>query len=123
MDPDSVVMQRYSNGKWNVLDTEMKGEDDEYYYYEAYSPGFSYFAITSEEKINDVPAEEPKDEVEEEIEEIAEETKEETQDNKVTGQVVLDVNNTNNPKAIYFFISTIALLGSALMLYFKAKKK
>lgn len=45
---DDVLLQRYSNGVWTKLSTEMVEEDDEYYYFEAQSPGFSYFAITAE---------------------------------------------------------------------------
>ena len=40
-------MHRYSQGKWNALNTTKTGEDDQYIYYEAKTPGFSPFAITS----------------------------------------------------------------------------
>jgi len=40
-------MHRYSQGKWNALNTTKTGEDDQYIYYEAITPGFSPFAITS----------------------------------------------------------------------------
>lgn len=32
--------------KWNPLETVLKGEDTEYLYFEAKTPGFSPFAIT-----------------------------------------------------------------------------
>jgi PGF-pre-PGF domain-containing protein len=43
----TVIMHRYSQGKWNALNTTKTGEDDQYIYYEAKTPGFSPFAITS----------------------------------------------------------------------------
>ncbi|MGB9131115.1 MAG: PGF-pre-PGF domain-containing protein, partial [Methanosarcina sp.] len=43
---DSVVLQRYADGKWNPLSTSKTEEDDQYIYYEASTPGFSPFAIT-----------------------------------------------------------------------------
>jgi PGF-pre-PGF domain-containing protein len=43
----TVVLQRYSKGKWNLLDTIKTGGDDRYSYYQAKTPGFSQFALTS----------------------------------------------------------------------------
>ncbi|OEU42161.1 hypothetical protein BGV40_11005 [Methanosarcina sp. Ant1] len=43
----TVIMHRYSQGKWNALNTTKTGEDNQYIYYEAKTPGFSPFAITS----------------------------------------------------------------------------
>ena len=43
----TVIMHRYSQGKWNALNTTKTGEDDQYIYYETKTPGFSPFAITS----------------------------------------------------------------------------
>lgn len=45
-DPLSVLLNRYTLLGWEELNTEMTGEDDDYYYYEAETPGFSTFAIT-----------------------------------------------------------------------------
>ncbi|MBP1909969.1 PGF-pre-PGF domain-containing protein [Methanolobus bombayensis] len=44
---DAIYMNRYNEGKWQVLETEMTGEDDDFYFYEAKTPGFSPFAITA----------------------------------------------------------------------------
>ncbi|MBD3155809.1 MAG: PGF-pre-PGF domain-containing protein, partial [Candidatus Aenigmarchaeota archaeon] len=49
LDPDTVLLNRYSGSVWTGLETSMTGEDDTYYYYEASTPGFSYFAITANE--------------------------------------------------------------------------
>ncbi|MFH2020721.1 MAG: PGF-pre-PGF domain-containing protein [archaeon] len=51
-DPESVVFSRYSNGKWNELVTKQLSEDDDYFYYEATTPGLSYFAVTAD-KVED----------------------------------------------------------------------
>lgn len=45
----TVILQRYEQGKWNSLNTFKIGEDDQYIYYQANTPGFSSFAITSAE--------------------------------------------------------------------------
>ena len=47
LDPDTVLLNRYADDKWEGLETAMTGEDDTYYYYQATTPGFSYFAITA----------------------------------------------------------------------------
>ncbi len=77
---ESVRLLRFSDGKWNELTTELTNEDGTYVYYEATTPGFSYFAIVSkkiaEEPVETVPTEEVEEEVEvEEEEEAAPETK------------------------------------------------
>ena len=46
IDQSSVELQRYSEGAWNKLSTEMSGSDEDYVYFEAKTPGFSPFAIT-----------------------------------------------------------------------------
>jgi PGF-pre-PGF domain-containing protein len=46
IDPASVVLNRYSGDKWNVLSTTQTGSDEKYYYYQSETPGFSPFAIT-----------------------------------------------------------------------------
>jgi len=42
---NTVVLKRYVNGKWVNLETEIVGSDGRYHYFEAKSPGLSYFAI------------------------------------------------------------------------------
>lgn len=44
-DSKLVKLYRYSNGMWNSLETSEIDEDEDYFYYEASSPGFSPFAI------------------------------------------------------------------------------
>lgn len=50
--PKDMVLARYRNG-WKNLDTMYKGTDGEYHYYEAITPGFSYFAITARDSAYD----------------------------------------------------------------------
>jgi PGF-pre-PGF domain-containing protein len=42
-----IHLNRHNNEKWQVLETEMTGEDDDFYFFEAVTPGFSPFAITA----------------------------------------------------------------------------
>ena len=46
IDLSTITLCRYSGG-WTELPTELKGEDEEYYYFIATTPGFSPFAISS----------------------------------------------------------------------------
>lgn len=48
VDASSAALYRYSGGVWNKLQTVKTGEDGIHVYYEAATPGFSYFAISAE---------------------------------------------------------------------------
>jgi PGF-pre-PGF domain-containing protein len=43
----TITLQRYVQGQWNILNTIDTGEDDKYIYFQAETPGFSQFVITS----------------------------------------------------------------------------
>jgi len=47
----TIALQRYAEEKWNKLSTTKTGEDDNYVYYQALSPGLSVFAITGEKVV------------------------------------------------------------------------
>jgi PGF-pre-PGF domain-containing protein len=46
IDQSSIILNRYSNKKWNQLTTSLLNEDYKYLYFTAQTPGFSPFAIT-----------------------------------------------------------------------------
>ncbi len=46
--PTSVFASRYTNGKWVKLETLTAGTEEEDQMYEAITPGFSYFAISTD---------------------------------------------------------------------------
>jgi PGF-pre-PGF domain-containing protein len=48
IDPDTVALNRYRVNAWERLQTRKTSEDNDYYYYEAETPGFSTFAISGE---------------------------------------------------------------------------
>ncbi len=50
INPATIALNRYHGEAWNPLSTEMTGEDEEFYYFRAETPGFSLYAITGEEK-------------------------------------------------------------------------
>ncbi|WP_164997834.1 PGF-pre-PGF domain-containing protein [Methanolobus psychrotolerans] len=51
IDPSTIVLKRYSDDTWQMLDTKQTDPDDNYLYFEASTPGFSVFAITAEEPL------------------------------------------------------------------------
>ncbi|QLC49418.1 PGF-pre-PGF domain-containing protein [Methanolobus zinderi] len=46
IDDDSISLNRYSDGSWSRLATEIVDSDEDFLYFEAETPGFSPFAIT-----------------------------------------------------------------------------
>lgn len=50
IDEGSIRLNRYSEGKWNPLETTEIDEDFDYLYFMANTPGFSPFAITGQKK-------------------------------------------------------------------------
>ena len=50
IDERTVKLLRYVGTVWQSLNTSMVGEDNDYVYYEAETPGFSYFAVVGEKK-------------------------------------------------------------------------
>ena len=46
IDQSSIILNRYSDKKWNPLTTRQSGDDEKYMYFTAEAPGFSPFAIT-----------------------------------------------------------------------------
>jgi PGF-pre-PGF domain-containing protein len=46
IDSSTIALYRYSNSVWNKLETSKLSEDSTYYYFQAKTPGFSYFAIS-----------------------------------------------------------------------------
>lgn len=48
--PDTVRLQRLTDGEWNILPTIRVEEDENVLKYEAETPGFSFFAITGDKQ-------------------------------------------------------------------------
>lgn len=45
----TTKLQRYDNGVWTIYNAEVvEGTDNNYYYFKAETPGFSYFAVTAD---------------------------------------------------------------------------
>jgi PGF-pre-PGF domain-containing protein len=60
---DTVLLQRDATSKWETLETMYLSEDDEFAYYSAVTPGFSYFVITGDSGSGYVEPEEIEEEV------------------------------------------------------------
>ena len=57
IDQSSIILNRYSDKKWNPLTTKQSGDDEKYLYFTAETPGFSPFAITgksTKETVTDI---------------------------------------------------------------------
>jgi hypothetical protein len=53
IDPASITLYRYSEEKWNKLETSQLKEDNKYLYFTAKTPGFSPFAIKGESTVKE----------------------------------------------------------------------
>lgn len=49
IDPSTIRMTRYNDGKWEELATQKENEDEEYLYFVAETPGFSIFSVVGDE--------------------------------------------------------------------------
>jgi hypothetical protein len=98
IDVSTIAINRFHDEEWNVLPTEMTGEDEEYYYFTAETPGFSRYAITGDK-----------------LAEIITPVQEET--GTVTGD-----EQTNEEKSTPGFESTFAVLGILASVFFAKKK-
>jgi PGF-pre-PGF domain-containing protein len=60
IDVSTIKINRFHGEEWNALVTEMTGEDEEFYYFTAETPGFSRYAVTGDKLGSEVitPAEE-----------------------------------------------------------------
>jgi len=54
IDKDSVLLYRYANESWEGLRTVKSGEDEEFFYFESRTSGFSLFAVTGQELAVDI---------------------------------------------------------------------
>ncbi len=50
IDQDSIILNRYSDNKWEQISVNLAGGDDKFLYFTAGVPGFSSFAITGKAK-------------------------------------------------------------------------
>ncbi|WP_255334458.1 NosD domain-containing protein [Methanosarcina sp. KYL-1] len=50
IDETSLVLNRFHENAWTPLATEKTGEDAEFFYFRAETPGFSYYSITGEKR-------------------------------------------------------------------------
>lgn len=49
IDKSTITLNRYSDGKWNPLETDLIDEDQDSLHFESKTPGFSQFAVTGTE--------------------------------------------------------------------------
>ncbi|NQV09181.1 PGF-pre-PGF domain-containing protein [Candidatus Woesearchaeota archaeon] len=122
IDEDSVKVNRWEVDKWNSLSTTKASSDDTYVYYDATSPGLSYFAITASE-VDAV--------VQEELLEVdaANVTMEEEEAESITAGVVEEIKVEGEEKksilkTLLIVILPIVIIGVAILGYaFYTKKK
>jgi PGF-pre-PGF domain-containing protein len=61
IDQSSIALNRYSDKTWEQLQTSQSGEDDDYLYYTAKTPEYSFFAITGKVKTGETAVTDSKD--------------------------------------------------------------
>ena len=129
-DPTKVFMSRYTDGKWQKLETLTAGTEEENQKYEVITPGFSYFAISAEKtsSITDVTGETVAASNESEIAE--EEIKpEETPEKKnmfsrlLTGSAIENLRNLFSRRAHLYYTGAGLLVVVILFLIFKFRSK
>ncbi|MCK5216635.1 MAG: PGF-pre-PGF domain-containing protein, partial [Methanosarcinales archaeon] len=54
----SIRMNRYEDGKWNILATSLIGQDTQYLYFKSEIPGFSNFVVTGKQEYIGNPGDE-----------------------------------------------------------------
>jgi len=61
LDPATTALQHYNeaSGQWEALPTDQTGEDDEYYYFSAETPGFSVFSVVAQRAVVATPTPTP----------------------------------------------------------------
>ena len=114
---NEISLFKYTNNKWNELNTKVFGSDHAYVFYEAKTTGFSYFAIGVKEK------KEEKVEKEEEIEPeeiVSEEEKEEVRPEEkkapeVTGAVVTVKEEGVTPLIITWITIGIVIIATIMI--------
>ena len=110
IDYETVVLQRFDSA-WSELSTSFENSDSDYYYYQALSPGFSYFAISGETSVEEI-----EEDVEDQIAEVFDE---------VTGDVPSEApsDDRREPFRVLVVIAVIiAILASIVMLTYWLKR-
>ena len=108
LDPFTVRLMRYNNG-WQELETTITNEDSTYIYFESITPGFSYFVITAEKKI-----------------ESAETTTEETTAETTTEETTAEETQEEDPKsslAWLWWTLAIVVIAAAITIYLTKSKR
>lgn len=96
IDQSSIALNRYSDNKWEQLQTSQSEEDDSYLYFTAKTQGFSEFAITSKTKAEENVTElQPETDIKETVTELQPKT-----DVKNIGKnsMIADVKQANEQK-------------------------
>ena len=110
-----IILSRYNNNTWKNLETKHVNSDKNYNYYIATTPGFSYFAITTEE----IKTQKNK----QETIELKEETINETQ--KITKKTTKEIKKPKEEikKPNYFLYIIIIIILTIIYLLVKHYKK
>lgn len=108
IDPDTISMYRYTT-KWVKLNTEKTSADSVYSYYEANSPGFSYFGIKGDKYIEETDNGETESNIDVNI--IDDDTDDPSGDQQDdTQQTISDDTNTSNNIMTFILIGIITII-------------
>ena len=128
VDKATIRLYRYSSDIWNELPTRIMNEDDQYVYFESQTPGFSPFAISTEEIKTKIPTE-------------VSETENDKANNEMTflNQSIIpttnytDINSFEEQDKLsedkigylakFIMISTIVIIGDNMYRHYRTRKK
>jgi len=116
----SILLNRYSDKKWNELPTTLLREDNRYLYFVSETPGFSPFAITAEKAVIETL---PETESSEQNENIELDIEKNTEKAENTGVSQIENSSTSGSGMIYFIIGLLVVLLLGGFLYRKDKLK
>jgi len=125
----NIYLNRWKDGRWGKLETLTAGIDGIYQKYIAYTPGFSYFAISADKTVNPVLATTGNTVADEEEAKVIEGTTEESTEENITintldrftGFVTNNIDRIYSPYSLGVLGIIVVVLGGFLFLRFKGK--
>jgi PGF-pre-PGF domain-containing protein len=112
IDRSSIILNRYSDKKWEQLPVNLSGEDNDYLYFTAEVPGYASFAITGKATVQQAKTENTPIPAEERSIEDIQPEKQEAQDTETGNES--SKNNRNTILSVGIVIGALGVIGLVL---------